>query len=112
MSSLFQILANETLEERRSDLLRPPTGAPKPTVHAPQGAHAVFHRRWPKIAYGAHPVLSLAAMTEARIRSCSGLQLNEGRIVLNHSAPWRPTRPIERGESCQVLLHADTADNW
>jgi hypothetical protein len=50
--------------------------------------------------------LSLAAVTEARIRSCSGLQLNEGRIVLNHSAPRRPTRPIQRAESCQVLLHA------
>jgi hypothetical protein len=56
--------------------------------------------------------LSLAAVTEARIWSCSGLQLNEGRIVLNHSAPLRPTRPIERAESCQVLLHADTGDNW
>ena len=55
MSSLLQILAHETLEERRSDLLRPPTGAPTPTFHAPQGAHAVL-RRWPEIAYGAHPV--------------------------------------------------------
>jgi hypothetical protein len=56
--------------------------------------------------------LSLAAVIEARIRSCSGHQLNKGRIVFNHSALWRATRPIERAESCQVLLHADTADNW
>ena len=65
----------------------PPTGAPAPTFHAPQGAHAVFHWRWPEIAYARIRYLSLAAVTEARIRSCSGLQLNEGRIVLNHSAP-------------------------
>ena len=56
MSSLFQILAHDTPEKRRSDLLRPPTGAPTPMVHAPQGAHAVFHRRWPEIAYCAQPV--------------------------------------------------------
>ena len=56
MSSLFQILAHETPEERHSDLLRPPTGAPTATFHAPQGAHAVFQRRWPEIAYNAYPV--------------------------------------------------------
>jgi hypothetical protein len=37
MSSLFQILAGEMPEERRSDLLGPPTGAPTPVFHAPQG---------------------------------------------------------------------------
>lgn len=57
MSSLFQILAHEKLEKRRSDLLRPPTGAPTPTFHAPQGGEAFFQRRWPEIAYGAHPVI-------------------------------------------------------
>lgn len=36
MSSLFQILAGEMPEERRSNLLRPPTGAPTPVFHAPQ----------------------------------------------------------------------------
>jgi hypothetical protein len=38
MSFLSQILAHEAPEERRSDLLRPPTGARTPTFHAPQGA--------------------------------------------------------------------------
>jgi hypothetical protein len=37
MSCLFQILAGETPEERRSDLFRLPTGAPTPMVHAPHG---------------------------------------------------------------------------
>jgi hypothetical protein len=44
--------------------------------------------------------------------AASSLQLNEGCIVLVHWAPRRSTRPIERAESCQVFLHADTADNW
>ena len=56
MSSLFKILAREMPEGRRSDPLRPPTGAPTPMFYAPQGAHAVFQRRWPEIAYGVHPV--------------------------------------------------------
>ena len=49
MSSLLQILAHETPEERHSDLLRPPTGAPTPTLHAPQGAPGEtepLDRRW------------------------------------------------------------------
>lgn len=81
-------------------------------ANAPQGGDVVSTGAGPKIVYGASRNLSLTAVTEARIRSCSGLQLSEGRIVLNHSAPWRPTRPIDRAESCQVLVHADTADNW
>ena len=48
MSSLFQILAQDMPEERLSDLLRPPTGAPTPTVHAPQGAHAASTGAGPK----------------------------------------------------------------
>jgi hypothetical protein len=56
--------------------------------------------------------LNLAAVTAARIRSCCGLHLNEGRIVLNHFGALATYAPIERAESCQVLLHADTADNW
>jgi hypothetical protein len=56
MSSLFRILAHETPEERRSDLLWPPTGAPTLTFQPPQGVHAVFQGRRPEIAYGAHPV--------------------------------------------------------
>jgi hypothetical protein len=38
-------LVGEDLEKRAHC---PPTGAPTPMFHAPQGAHAVFQRRWPK----------------------------------------------------------------
>ena len=50
------VLAHETPEERRSDLLPAADWRADANVSRAAGAHAVFQRRWPEIAYSAHPV--------------------------------------------------------